>query len=100
MIKKGKVIFRRIGGRIVPILDNNPTAAGVGIVVGTTWAAPRIRRAALKGMGNKKNGSMGALPNVAADLGISYGLNSLIWKNSTRGARYLDSFLKLVKRSV
>ena len=73
-----KIIFRKIGGRIIPLrVSEHFTGAGTGaaIVSGAALASAPIRRKiseVIRGTGKKGLG--GNLANFAADMAISTGL--------------------------
>lgn len=97
------VIFRRIRGRIIPILkkavDDHPTAAGVALVTGATIAANKVRKTAAEKTQGKGKQSFGMLTNFAVELGASAAILSAIAAKSPRAERSLRAFGGMLKRS-
>jgi hypothetical protein len=80
-----KMLFRRIGGRIVPILERHPVATGMGAIVGATYAATKTRQAAAQAFrGKGKKGTGSPLTNLAADFAISTGYLTLLNRHAGR----------------
>lgn len=97
-----KTVFRRIGGRIIPIIEKHPMASGAAIVVGSSIAASALRRQiAQKTRGKGKMGFGNPLANFGADISISAGL--VYGAQKIGGApvsKSLQAFSALIKRSV
>lgn len=100
-VNKGKIVFRRIGGRIVPIMQRHPVAAGAAIVIGSIAGASAIRRSASEAIrGKGKTGTGNQFATALTDVALSYGL--------IRGAQKLGgapvshaigAFASMLKRS-
>lgn len=69
------MIFRRIHGRIIPIIEKNPTVAGAALLIGATTGASAIRRRlAEKVRGKGKQGLGNPTATFLADTAITGGL--------------------------
>lgn len=97
-----KVVFRRIGGRIIPIIAKHPMASGAAMVIAATAGGSAIRRqVAQKTRGKGKMGFGNPIANFAVDASISAGL--LYGAQKVGGApvsHALHTFAGLMKRSM
>lgn len=96
------MVFRRIGGRIIPIVSKNPAVAGAAILTGSAIAGSAIRRrVAEKTRGKGKVGFGNSLANFSADAAITYGLIQGVRKIGGKPVdRSLSAFTNILKKAV
>ncbi len=96
------VIFRKIGGRIIPIISKHEVATGAALVTGSAIAGAAIRRKiAEKTRGKGKTGFGNSLANFAADASISYGIIKGAQKiGGAPVTKSLSAFSSMLKKSV
>ena len=94
-----RVIFGRIGGRIIPIMDKNPAIAGAAIVGTAGVAATRLRRKVAEATQGKGKTSFGTVGNIAFDFGVSAAAVGALASKAPRVHNYLGAFGSLLRRS-
>lgn len=101
-VNSGKIVFRRIGRRIVPILQKHPVGSGAAIVIGSIAGASAIRRSASQAIrGKGKTGTGNQFATALTDVALSYGILKGVSKiGGAPVNRAIGSFASMFKRSL